>query len=114
MPGGMAELRLYGLRKRRVETHLLVRNHGSGWRIDELHDALEHIGYGDLVRIQSGLQFGFECRQLPRQFAGVGEQAAHLDEGADDEDAHLHGLRAIQDGGCHEGAMLGEGEGLGA
>lgn len=34
---------------------------------------------------------------------------AHLDEGADEVEAHLHGLFAAEDGGGHEAAVLGEG-----
>jgi hypothetical protein len=31
-----------------------------------------------------------------------------LDEGAHDVDAHLDGTGAIEDGGCHDGAVLRE------
>jgi hypothetical protein len=36
---------------------------------------------------------------------------AHLNKGADDEEAHFDGLGAAQDGGGHQGAVLGEGVG---
>ncbi len=36
---------------------------------------------------------------------------ALLDESADDIDAHRHGSRAVEDGGGHQCAVLGEGVG---
>lgn len=37
-----------------------------------------------------------------------------IDEGADHIDAHFDGLRAVEDIGCHQRAVLGEGVGKGA
>ena len=40
-----------------------------------------------------------------------GDVLAHPDEGADDEEAHLNCLGAVQHRGGHQRAMLGKGEG---
>lgn len=43
---------------------------------------------------------------------GIGhELLTHLDEGTDDEDAHGSSRGAVQDGGSHDGSVLGEGPG---
>jgi len=40
-----------------------------------------------------------------------GDVLAHLDEGADDIEAHGNRPGAVEDGGGHDGAVLGEGPG---
>jgi len=49
--------------------------------------------------------------QFLGQLSRVGEEAAHADEGAHDEDGHLHSLRGVEEVRRHERAVFGEGEG---
>ena len=46
--------------------------------------------------------------ELVRQFVVVGERLAHLYEGAYDQHAHQHRLRAVQHRRGHDGPVLGE------
>ena len=45
----------------------------------------------------------------PLEDISVGQDVlAHLHEGSDDKDAHADGLGTVQDGGRHDGTVLGE------
>src|SRR6266516_6244172 len=59
--------------------------------------------------IQTALQLLFQGSQLFRQIAGVIERRPHLHERANDEDAHLNGLRAVENIGRYNRIVFGEG-----
>ncbi len=93
-----AHLRLWRLRRRRG-------------RIEQGHDAMEDTDYCSLMRIEPGSKFFLQCGEFLGEFASIGEGGAHLHEGTYHENTHLHGLRALEDSGGHDGAVLGECEG---
>lgn len=49
-----------------------------------------------------------DLRKPFEDFGVGGDLFAHLDEGADDINAHGDGFRTIQQGGSHDGPVLGE------
>ena len=49
------------------------------------------------------------CKAL-RELRLTGDQFSQSQESAHDEDTHVNGARAIQDGGRHDGPVLGEGQ----
>jgi hypothetical protein len=51
---------------------------------------------------------GFELCEATGQFLVRREHLAQLDEGTHDVDAHLDGVRAVENGGGHDRAMFGE------
>jgi hypothetical protein len=51
---------------------------------------------------------GFELFDARGEIFVAGEKLAHLDEGANNEDAHLDGAIAVEDRGKHGHAMLSE------
>lgn len=61
-----------------------------------------------VVVVKQGLVDG--CKAL-EDFRVGGELFPHFDEGANEEQAHLDRLRAVQDGCGHDGAVFGEGIG---
>lgn len=65
----------------RVEAEFLV---GRRRRIEELHEAAHELGDGDVVVVEARGELGLEGGEFFGEFARVGEQAAHADEGADD------------------------------
>ena len=72
----------------------------------ELADGREDGGDGFVVVLVLALQL----IELAGQ-GGVGDQElAQADERADHKDAHLDGSGTVEDGGGHDGAVLGEGE----
>ena len=82
-------------------------------RFENTHDALKHIDNGSFVDVQPAFEFLFEGGKFASQVAGVCEDGAHLDESADDEDAHLDGARAPEDIGGHDRAVQSKGVGGG-
>src|SRR5205814_6043066 len=76
-------------------------------RVHELADRGQDGGDGLIVVLVLAL----ELIELAREPAVGGEEFAQLHEGAHDIDAHLDGPGAVEDGGGHDGAVLGEGEG---
>jgi hypothetical protein len=57
------------------------------------------------------LETTFEFVELVGELVMGGKEFAEFDEGADDEEAGFDGLWTVQDGGGHDGAVLGEGVG---
>ena len=98
--------------KAHFPTRRFRRFSGRRRRIQECHDALQHVYDGSLVGIESRFEFVFERGELACEIARVDEQSAHLDEGANHEYAHLHRLRTIQNIGRHDGSVFGERERL--
>jgi hypothetical protein len=75
-----------------------------GGRLEEGQEFLVDVPEGLVVVEEVFFDFGQAF-----QDDGVAHQLlAHLDEGADDIDAHGDGSVGIQDGGRHEGAVFGE------
>ena len=62
------------------------RRHQSTNGAENLSDSLVVVG-------QPGANTAFQFRELAGQFAVAGESLAQLHEGANDIDAHFHGLR---------------------
>lgn len=89
----------------------------NGWlhrrrgRVENLHEALQHIDDGSFVDVEPGGQCRLQFLQLPGEFPGAAEPFAHLHESAHDKHAQAHGLGAVQDAGTHNGAVFGEREG---
>ncbi len=54
-------------------------------------------------------ELGVDFGEALEDFGLVHQQLALSREGADDIDAHLHGLGATEEVGRHEGAIFGEG-----
>ena len=77
-------------------------------RVEDLHDALENIDNNGLVDVKARLEFRFHGGQFPSEFPGIGERGAHFDERADNEDAHLGGLCAVENVCGHDGTVFGE------
>ena len=82
----------------------------GGW-IEQGHDTLKDTDDCGLVRIKPSRQFLFECGQFAGELASIGESGAHLHEGTHYKDAHLHGLRALENSGGHDGTVFGKSEG---
>ena len=76
----------------------------------ELADRREHGGDGLIVRGELLLDACFECIVAPGQFLVGADPLAQLHECPHDVEAHLDGAGAVEDGGGHDGAVLGEGE----
>jgi hypothetical protein len=49
------------------------------------------------MHVQSGGELFLKCSEFPRQLRRAAKCLAHLDEGTDDEHAHLHCARAAKD-----------------
>ena len=83
---------------------------GFGRGFGFLHEVADGVDEGEdlvVVVLEFVLEFGeFVCELLVG-----GEEFAEFDEGADDEEAGVDGLRAVEDGGGHDGAVFGEGVG---
>jgi hypothetical protein len=80
------------------------------WRwIKNIHDALEDFHNGRLVEVEAAFEFLLQLRQLAGKLPGVRKRGPHLEEGAHNIYAHLHGLRTVQNVGGHDGAVFGEG-----
>ena len=78
----------------------------GGWAEEGLQFAPDDL-QGCVVFEERMVDFGQALEDV-----GVGRYwLAHLDEGADDVQAHGDGARAVQDGGRHDGAVFGEGVG---
>lgn len=75
------------------------------WRCEQRLEFCPNRTQGVIV-IQQGL---IDFRQPFEDGDVGGEVFAHLDKRADDVEAHFDGVGAVQDGGGHDGAMLGEG-----
>ena len=56
-----------------------------------------------------GAYAGIEFAKFGGQGLVIDEQLAETDEGADDDQAHLHGAGAVQDIGGLQGSVFGEG-----
>jgi hypothetical protein len=54
------------------------------------------------------LDAGFDLIETFGKFLGRAQDLAQQHEGAHDVDAHLDGAGAVEDGGGHDGAVLGE------
>ncbi len=78
-------------------------------RIENVHELLQHVDDGDLMRVKAAGELFLQRSEFLREVTGTEERFAHLDKGADDEDAHLHRARAVQDVRGLQSAMLGEG-----
>jgi len=94
-----------------VESNLAPLRFRLGWGIEDVHDALENLHDGRFVEVETAFEFLLQLRQLARHRSAVGEHRPHLYEGPHGKDAHLHGLRTVQDVGGHDGPVLGEGVG---
>src|SRR5688572_5845762 len=70
---------------------------------------VNHIELTARIRIQAGDRPP-QCSELSGEIGLRVEQFASLHERAHDIHAHLHGACAIQNGGGHDGPMLGEGQ----
>src|SRR6266567_354287 len=67
------------------------------WRgIENLHYFLQNLHNRRFVHVQSGGELFLECSEFLRKLTRTEQRFAHLDEGADDEHAHLNGARAAK------------------
>ena len=78
------------------ESDAWPRRGWSRWGIQDLHYLLQNLHDGRLVHVQSGGELFFERSEFLRKLTRTEQRFAHLDEGADDEHAHLNGARAAK------------------
>src|SRR6185437_14897528 len=87
----------------------------GSWRAHELADGREHGGdcrvVGGELLLDVLLDTRLELIEAAGELLVRGEELAQLHEGAHDVDAHGDGPRAVEDIGCLDGAVLGEGPG---
>ena len=87
------------------------RGRWLGRRIKNVHEFLKDVDNRDLMCVETSGELFFQGGELLRELARTEKSFPHFDEGADDEDAHLHGPRAVEDVCGLEGSVLGKGVG---
>ena len=67
------------------------------WRVQDLHELLQDLHNRGFMNVQARAELFLQRSEFLRKLTGTKQRFAHLDEGADDEEAHLNGALTAKD-----------------